>query len=92
MTVLTAVVAGALYPWDNLGKSGKFQDCVTQSRYGVNSKIAWNIITSKHKTFTAGGLYPRDNLGKAGIFQHCIKQSRDCVNTKIAWNIYFAEY
>ena len=27
MTVLTAAVtAGALYPWDNLGKAGKFQD------------------------------------------------------------------
>ena len=35
--VLTAIAAGALYPWDNLGKARKFQD-------GANSKIAWNNI------------------------------------------------
>ena len=31
MSVLTAVIAGALYPWDNLGKAVKFQACVVQS-------------------------------------------------------------
>ena len=40
MTVLTAGLSRIRI---TLGKAGEFQDCITQSRDRVNSKIAWNI-------------------------------------------------